>query len=307
MLVAKLSGGLGNQMFQYAAAIAVARKINCNCKIDLGWFEENSLHNGFELADIFELGIEVSNNIDKKKALGFSWIIFEILGSKVLSPKISFILKYLSLKEESFDSFIKEKFIKKTNVYMVGYWQSEEYFLESSNIIRSIFNFDVEHDFFTQRYKDEILNSSQSVSLHIRRGDYVSDKKSNDLLGTCSVEYYKNAIKTIETTLTEQPSYFIFSDDLAWAKDQFFFLENVVFVSGNEGRKSFLDMYLMSLCKHHVIANSSFSWWGAWLSNTPNQIVCAPSPWFDINQSIKKIYPPHWILFEKNPKVRSND
>ena len=300
MIVAKLSGGLGNQMFQYASAIAVAEHFECECKFDLDWFDSSTLHNGLEIHKVFGVELPRATPVDTKTVLGWKYPIIMALGPRVLSEKISFFTKQLILTEHAFSDFFKKKAEKGRDVYMAGYWQSEDYFLDKQSIIRSAFQFEVTAN--ATEYKSKIVDSRHSVSMHIRRGDYVTDKKSNDLLGVCSVDYYRQAANDLEKRIGEKPTYFVFSDDLKWAKEQFGFLEQIEFVSGNDGANSYLDMYLMSLCKHHIIANSSFSWWGAWLSSSENKIVYAPTPWFNQGEPIRAICPSQWSLLAKNGK-----
>ena len=300
MVIAKLSGGLGNQMFQYACAIAVAEHLECECKFDLDWFDSSTLHNGLEIHKVFGVELPRATLLDTKAVLGWKYPIIMALGSRVLSEKISFLTKQLILTEHAFSGFFEKKAGKECDVYMAGYWQSEDYFLGQKSKIQSAFKFKVNAD--VEQYKNTILNSRHTVSMHIRRGDYVTHKKSNDLLGVCSVDYYRQAAADIEKRVGEKPTYFVFSDDLKWAQEQFGFLEQVVFVSGNEGANSYLDMYLMSLCEHHIIANSSFSWWGAWLSSSNTKMVYAPTPWFNQGKPVKAICPSPWLLLDKNSK-----
>ena len=300
MVIAKLSGGLGNQMFQYACAIAVAEHLECECKFDLDWFDYSTLHNGLEIHNVFGVELPRATPLDVKAVLGWRSPIIMALGPRILSEKISFFTRKLMLTEHAFSGFIEKRAKKGGDVYMAGYWQSEDYFLDKKKVICSAFQFiDTSN---ANEYENKIINSRHPVSMHIRRGDYVTDKKSNDLLGVCSINYYRQAAKDLENRLDETPTYFVFSDDLNWAKEQLDFLENIVFVEGNEGAKSYLDMYLMSLCEHHVIANSSFSWWGAWLALSKNKIVYAPSPWFNQGEALKSICPSRWLLMDKNIK-----
>ncbi len=138
------------------------------------------------------------------------------------------------------------------------------------------------------------IQKSQSVSIHIRRGDYVTDPKTHAYHGVCSPEYYVNAIKHITEVVGESPHFFIFTDDIIWAKKHLN-LENVTFVSGN-GLPDYEELMLMSACKHNIIANSSFSWWGAWLNKNTKKIVIAPKEWFAHRQkNDTDIVPSSWI------------
>jgi hypothetical protein len=136
----------------------------------------------------------------------------------------------------------------------------------------------------------------ESISVHIRRGDYVTDPTINKVHGTCSVPYYKIAINRFKT-LFENPRFFIFSDDLKWVEDNLCIENFSTFISHNGYIKDYEDLRLMSLCKHHIIANSSFSWWGAWLCENSNKIVLAPKKWFnnELNEFTYDLIPTSWI------------
>ena len=133
-----------------------------------------------------------------------------------------------------------------------------------------------------------------AVSLHVRRGDYVSDPKTKAILGVCSLDYYRAAIAHIAERI-ESPAFFVFSDDIAWAKANLEIPFPCEYVDHNQGQQSYNDMHLMSLCKHHIIANSSFSWWGAWLNPRKDKIVIAPENWFANNEDAKDLIPPESV------------
>lgn len=297
MIVALLSGGLGNQMFQYASAIALSKHLNCDCKFDLGWFEASTIHNGLEIDKIFDIDLPQSTVSDVKNVLGYKYPFFKLIRSKILSPKISLFTDKIVFTEKT----LSRKSIGIGNLkdlYMSGYWQSEDYFLGYGDLIRSAFKFSDPSGVDVLR--DRIASSEISVSIHIRRGDYISNKKSNELLGTCSEGYYRAAIANIESLVNVPPTYFIFSDDTVWAKETFSDLKNAIFVSGNVASKSYLDMYLMTLCDYHIIANSTFSWWGAWLAVGNRDTVYAPVPWFDKNSTELDVIPSEWKKIDKN-------
>lgn len=142
---------------------------------------------------------------------------------------------------------------------------------------------------------DEIRKTN-SVSLHIRRGDYITSKITNKFHGTCCLGYYKKAMKLINKKV-KNPKYFVFSDDIYWVKKNLE-IKNAFYVDDNVGDKSYIDMQLMSMCKHNIIANSSFSWWAAWLNNNPNKIVIAPKKWFnDPGMDTTDLISEEWIRF----------
>jgi Glycosyl transferase family 11 len=174
-----------------------------------------------------------------------------------------------------------------------GYWQSEKYFIDCSKLIRKDFTFKNELDSYNLKLKSKI-DKTNSVSIHIRRGDYVNNLNTNATHGLCSIDYYIKAVNYI-TERIESPYFFVFSDDIEWAKKNIMLNFPCQFISHNIGSKSYLDMQLMSLCKHNVIANSSFSWWGAWLNSNDNKIVIAPRKWFAVNTDICDLIPSNWI------------
>jgi len=144
------------------------------------------------------------------------------------------------------------------------------------------------------QFAQQIL-AKESISLHIRRGDYVSNVYTNSVHGTCSLDYYQQAVTLLESKLNN-PHFFIFSDDLAWAKEHLSFIENVTFVELDVNIPDHDEMFLMSQCLHHIIANSSFSWWGAWLNKNLDKIVIAPKRWFiDETYNTSDLIPDAWI------------
>jgi hypothetical protein len=146
--------------------------------------------------------------------------------------------------------------------------------------------------------KQEIINEimdTNSVSLHVRRGDYLINPRAKQLLVVCDAEYYLKSVE-IMSSKVERPHFYIFSDDIKWAKENIIMPFKTTFVGENGPRKSYEDLRLMSLCKHNIIANSSFSWWGAWLNENPNKIVIAPKQWFRSSEKdTKDLIPESWL------------
>ncbi|MFP4486354.1 MAG: alpha-1,2-fucosyltransferase [Campylobacterales bacterium] len=199
-------------------------------------------------------------------------------------------------KEKEF--FTYDKSIENINhsIYLDGYWQSEKYFKKYENLIRDIFQFPKIKDDENLKVANEIVNS-ESISIHVRHGDYLASSKTNEFHGTCGIEYYKKSIEYITSKL-ENSTFFIFSDDIKWCEEKFVNVKNKTIISHNTGLKSYEDMRLMSLCKHNIIANSSFSWWSAWLNTNPNKIVIAPKKWInDENYETPDICPIEWMRF----------
>jgi hypothetical protein len=221
-----------------------------------------------------------------------SWPLYHYrlwqIGKRILPPK-------KGLYFEKSDFLFDEKVIFMSgDVYFDGYWQNELYFRNYEEIIRSSYKF--KKDLNNQnREMLNMIKRKNSVSIHIRRGDYVGVKLWENI---CDVQYYVNAISCIKNRITN-PMFFIFSDDVTWCRANLNSLvvpDEVVYVDWNKGVDSYIDMQLMSKCKHNIIANSSFSWWGAWLNTNQDKIVIAPRIW---KKSCPKTSPSaqDWILF----------
>jgi hypothetical protein len=141
--------------------------------------------------------------------------------------------------------------------------------------------------------KEEIGNTN-AVSLHVRRGDYVHNSTNAATYEVCSLDYYRASIRHMAERI-QQPKFFIFSDDIAWVKNNLKIDFPHHYVDCNHGEESYNDMRLMSLCQHHIIANSSFSWWGAWLNPNREKIVIAPKNWFAIERDTRDLYSAGWM------------
>jgi len=280
MVIVKLYGGLGNQMFQYAVGRTLSLKNKDVLKFDLSWFDDtgDDINRPFKLS-VFNIDI---NEADKERV------------NKIVPGRIRRILGLYDHKE-----YIKEKHFNfdedvinlKGGVYLDGYWQSWKYFSDVEDVIKE--DFTLKNGFGEESNKiADIIKNNNSVSLHVRRGDYVQNVKTNAYHGTCSMEYYKKAIEYIKNKVGDI-KLFIFSDDIAWAKEQELF-KGSVFVSRSE-IKDYEEMILMSLCEHNIVANSSFSWWGAWLNRNNNKIVIAPKRWFNIPKDTSDLIPNDWV------------
>ena len=262
----KLSGGLGNQMFQFATGFAIAKKNNLRLSLDLNYINKRQLFNGFELEKIFNIYSKVSF---LNKPLSFRSMSFKEILNKIDVTFYNFKEPHFHYTETILD-IPKHSFLD-------GYWQSENYFKDYTNEIKEIFNFPEELDEQNLLISNDI-NKNNSISVHIRRGDFLLKTNYNHLIDL--KDYYLKAIKE-SSKFFKNPKYFIFTDDPLWVTNNFVLDHSYIVVDINRGSKSFLDMYLMSLCKSNIIANSSFSWWGAWLNNKKDKIVYAPKNWFN--------------------------
>jgi hypothetical protein len=180
------------------------------------------------------------------------------------------------------------------SVYLDGYWQSEKYFADIAGIIRQEFTVKTPQGGKDKELAEQIT-SCESVSLHIRRGDYVSNSHTNQVHGTCDLDYYFRCVENLTQTV-QNSHFFIFSDDPEWARDNLRLPNPITLVDHNGPNKNYEDLRLMSQCKHHIIANSSFSWWGAWLNPIEDKLVFAPKRWFARdNHNLHDFIPNQWI------------
>ena len=262
----KLTGGLGNQMFQFATGFAIAKKNNVRLSLDLSYINQRQLFNGFELEKVFDIYSKVSflNNALSFKSVNFKEILnkIDITFYNFKEPHFHYTSNILDIPKHSF---------------LDGYWQSELYFKNYSKEIKKIFNFSDQLNEQNYLIANDI-NKNDSVSIHIRRGDFLLKRNNNHKIDLKN--YYLKAIDK-SSKCFKNPKYFIFTDDSLWVTENFILDYSYIVVDVNRGAKSFLDMYLMSLCKSNIIANSSFSWWSAWLNNNKDKIIYAPKDWFN--------------------------
>ncbi len=292
MIISKLLGGLGNQMFQYAAGYALSRKLDLPYRIDITLLKKYNNHNGYQLDEIFDSKFEVANNLE-------IWKVLKLRSLSIINEPVEKVNPYVfNTKEKVFREY-SHNFNYNINqicdtCYLSGYWQTTKYFENVKDEIRKIFTFKHELKELNKTHELEILQTN-SICLHVRRGDYISNLSALKFHGICSLEYYKKAIQYIYEKV-ENPFFFIFSDDVEFIKNNFSELKNFKIIDNNQGRKSYIDLRLMALCKHHIIANSTFSWWGAWLAKKENQIVVTPKTWFEGSQEVMNdIYCDNWV------------
>jgi hypothetical protein len=293
MIVARMDGGLGNQMFQYAMARILAQKNNTSLLLDRSFFDQTEKRLGhtprkFELAVfnnsytfasttalLFFKQLSVFNKI--KRELGFNY------PKMYQEPSFRYDEKVLRLQKP---------------VYVRGFFQSYQYFKGHENLIRELFAFPIATLDEENRNVLANIKNTNAIGIHIRRGDYVNDATIQHYHSNCSLDYYLKAISLL-TEKGNDFTLFFFSDDSDWVKEQFGDLPYPKqFIDYNSGENSWKDMFLMSSCNHNIIANSSFSWWAAWLNENPEKVVIAPKKWFakseeELNTS--DLTPPVWL------------
>ena len=296
-ILVRLIGGLGNQMFQYAAGRALADRIGANLKLDVTDFDTYSLRK-YELGDL-QIRAELAGSSDLKP---FRPDVQTESGVSSVLAKIKRQLGFQPASIFSESGFGYDERVTRLSapVYLDGYWQSEKYFSTIANQLRADFSLRSTPDAPNQTILAAIhaansaLNSA-AVSLHVRRGDYVSNASTAQYHGACSLDYYKEAIAYIAARISE-PRFFIFTDDPQWVSDNLKTGHATTLIQANGPDRGAFDLNLMKSCRHHVIANSSFSWWGAWLNANPDKLVVGPKIWFKgAKHETNDRLPPDWV------------
>lgn len=280
MIIARLHGRLGNQMFQYAAARGLAARLGVPVALDT----RDAIRRGEGvLTRVFDLPLAEPDALPPDRStslLRYGW--WRVFGR---SPRF---------RRENGLGYNSQIECWEDDTYLHGYWQSERYFSHVADDIRRDFSFP---DFADARNRDMAtrIGETVSVSLHVRRGDYLT--LAAHVL--CDQAYYEAALARVLDGLSGQPTVFVFSDDPEWAKRNLPLPCEKVVVDFNGSETDYEDMRLMSLCKHNIIGNSSFSWWAAWLNAAPGKRVAGPARWFgDPNLSNPDILPPEWFRIE---------
>ena len=284
-----ICNGLGNQMSQYAFYLQ-KKKLNANTRI---LFDRKSKHdhNGFELTKVF--------NIKYKESIGnyLLYFLFRLLGIKKYPAftkpliKIMNIFNIRLINEKENYEFDDQMFKKLRGItFYYGGWHSEKYFSEINNDVSEVFSFS---DDLTEEVSSilEHIKSTNSVAIHIRRGDFMSEINFARFGSVCTLDYFQNAIKLVEEKV-ENPHYFLFSNDLNWIKDNFN-LKKFTIVDCVTKADAWCDMMLMSKCKFNINSNSTFSWWSAWLNINQNKLVITPY-YFINNLETPDFYPASW-------------
>lgn len=291
MVITRLSGGLGNQLFQYATGRRLAHVHGAELKMDVSGLGNPAYRTvrHYELApfgmkQVFATPAEIERFRPRNSMM--SRILNLVTRKSVQRPE-----SYIREAYYHFDPCILEL---PDGVYLDGYWQSERYFADIAETIRK----EVAVTTPLVGRNDELaqmINGCKAVSLHVRRGDYVTDMVTSKVHGTCGMDYYMRAVEHVASKVG-QPVFFLFSDDHEWVRKHLTLSHPMHFVDHNDTEHGYEDMRLMSLCRHHVIANSSFSWWGAWLNPRKDKIVIAPKRWFNTyDANTSDICPDSWI------------
>ncbi|WP_026969087.1 alpha-1,2-fucosyltransferase [Algoriphagus terrigena] len=283
-------GGLGNQMFQYALAISMDAN-GIPTKISVNDFLLNRHYQGFELVKAFNVPLPIFDRMKASIMTKVRPLFVDTNPGLVKNTLSRLFLKGNNIFQEKMEYHYDEEVLRQSSSFLIGTWQSPRYFESQQQLIREVFNFNKPHDDINMQMSGEIANSN-AVAVHVRRGFYLEPTLTRSRMVIDSSDYYYKAFDVISEQV-DNPVFYVFSDDIEWAKRNLRG-RKFVFVSHNKGANSYLDMYLMSLCKHFIIANSAFSWWPAWLSANENKIVVLPKPWIR-ETDCPSIYPNNWL------------
>ncbi|WP_297814790.1 alpha-1,2-fucosyltransferase [Segetibacter sp.] len=314
MVISKISMGLGNQMFQYAAGKALSLYKRVPFKLDVSSYEGYGLRK-FELDSLFSIQSQkvtkeevakyrifqpvksVWNKFFPNNRLYFYHLPYEMSGVKRTVLQLAELVSPSYNKRtflEPYYHFNPNFFKAPDDVFLIGYWMSWRYFEKFDKEIRQDFTIRPELISHLKVIEEKILETN-SVSIHIRRSDFTTSKNAS-LHGLVPIHFYEEAIKEI-TSKNSFSQFYVFSDDIDWVKQNLHSKYPITFVSNEVTKTAFEDFYLMTICKHNIIANSTFSWWAAYLNNNPNKTVIAPQKWY--NQSpynYKDVYPLSWKI-----------
>jgi len=290
-----LKEGLGNQLFQYACGRALSLRYNQPLKIHTGSYETNTFQRDYAL-EPFNIKAEFMTQ-EEWKCLTCKYKAISPIKSLCLALMGKQTIQRINEPHLSFNKSLENLDSRKS--YLInGFWQSEKYFSDYAGEIRNDLTFSMPPNKDNQKVLDKIQSKKVSVSLHIRRGDYVASQSVNQIHGLLDPEYYHSAIKYLRNKY-EKFHCFIFTDDPEWVINNFNIQAPLTIISHNLGNKSHEDLRLMSQCDHHILANSSFGWWGAWLNDTPGKTVIAPKYWFRSEErNNETLVPDNWIKIE---------
>ena len=272
MKIVKFIGGLGNQMFDYAFTYLLGKTFEETIYADVQYYKDHKFHNGLELERVFDITLKRAK-------------VWDIVKMAWYFPNyyIDYHLRrYLPNRKSQYYEpiggvYSPETLKKVKNRYYYGYWQDHKYYDDIRDELREVFRFKISLNEKNQKIMNDLLSSDGSVGIHIRRGDYLNHPVYKDI---CTYEYYAKAIALIQEKI-KNPVFYIFSNDMLWCKNNIEKLISgckVVYVDWNKGEDSYCDMQLLMACKTLIIANSSFSWWAAYL-NARNPWVIAPKKW----------------------------
>ncbi len=292
MIVVRIHGGLGNQLFQYGAGLAASMKKGCELILDTSDYDSNSVRS-FEL-NAFSIPALKHNDEAirkfKRKQQGFIGNFFW---------RIEYRTRWKFVSESGLSAHNPHLFSTRRNLYLWGYWQSYKYFDDlKGNLKEHITLKNPAHNHHSDLLYQVI--SCESVAVHVRRGDYSATEANMNRYGLLTRTYYEKAMSIIARDFPDCV-FFVFSDDPEWAARNLCSSNNIVIVSGRDTDSAIPDFQLMRMCKHFIIANSTFSWWAAYLGASDRSKIIAPEPWFsESTVDTRDVLPIHW---QKLPRV----
>jgi len=286
MIVSALKGGLGNQMFQYAMGYRMAKEHGVVFRTDTSWYAQQA-ERTYELHHFCIEGLPLSlaeQQAVKPKALRLhprlGWL------TRLLLRRI----RYVQEAQFAFDPSILQS---PAHSYFEGYWQTEKYFDTVTDAIHRQFQLAVPMT-ASRQATAALMEPVNAVAVHVRRGDYVTNAAANAHHGTCSPEWYERAMSKMAAAVKD-PHFFIFSDDPDWVRTHLAQKGPTHYVDPQTDKRDVEDLHLMARCRHNIIANSSFSWWGAWLNQSPGKRVIAPAKWFaNSTMDTRDVIPSSW-------------
>ena len=280
-------------MFQYAAARRLAHMHNTELRLDITGYantDQKDTPRSYEL-NCFKInaGIATAEDLSRVKSADHVRKFHEKVARRLGTT--SAIYQY----GEPGPRFDERAMRMRDNTYLTGWWQNEKYFVDIKNILQKEFLPKTKPTGNNIKWLEQ-AKSTNSISVHVRRSDYLTNKHANVFHGLASIDYY-NAAALCLKTLVNNPHFFIFSDDIDWCRRTLKLGKNVTFVKGNDGSKAYEDLRIMGNCQHNIIANSSFSWWGAWLNQNKDKVVIAPRVWFQDKKANREteIVPNNWM------------
>lgn len=286
-----LQGGLGNQMFQYAIARSLSIHYGVDFRLDCSWFKNQHLGVTPRTLDLQFLRINQNLIHDQLPSLPKRKLLLSLQTYLPIGPIIKKQANAFSFDAELFNL----KKMGSKDLYLFGYWQSYKYFDEIRSELQNEFQASTDYPAPYAAYL-KLIQTSESVMIHIRRGDYVNSPSAAQFHGALSLDYYLSAIKEFSAR-NKDIHFFVFSDDLLWAKSALPKDLQITFIETSLTETSSVhELQLMTECKHHIIANSSFSWWGAWLKKDPAGSVFTPNRWVaNENLDLHNLLPKNWI------------
>lgn len=284
MIITHINGGLGNQMFQYAAGRALALRHGVDLVLDTRSFDGKTQFgfglNHFAIAARQGVAAELPPKRRQEPLRYLIWRGFRLKPHLFRENGLGYNAGFAELGD---------------GIYLKGYWQSERYFKSVEAVLRDDFAITTPPSPANAALLAE-LSSQPAISLHIRRGDYVQNARTHATHGTCTLDYYRRAVDLIAGKMPEKPVIYTFSDDPVWVRENLVLPHEMRVMDHNDSDHNYEDLRLMSACRHHIVANSSFSWWGAWLNPSVDKIVAAPARWFaNPKLSNADIVPPSWL------------